>query len=207
MGLSSNSIDELQVKEFARFIQQMFGYLELSDIPLACDMACAGKLNGIDISKHHRLSNTLIGQMLNSYGAYKRLHVKNDQTPTEEIKVSEKTKEKIITDEIEYQFNELKEGRLNKKDYTHLARLFRWLQNNSEKDLTGNVETIRERNRKKILQTTKIETPKDKRLLNEWDSGKNDTYDVKLTNLIQSDLFIQYLEKCLEEGKNWDWCL
>ena len=85
--------------------------------------------------------------------------------------------------------------------------MFRWLQNNSEKDLTGNVETIRERNRKKILQTTKIETPKDKRLLNEWDSGKNDTYDVKLTNLVQADLFIQYLEKCLEEGKNWDWCL
>ena len=136
MGLSSNSIDELQVKEFARFIQQMFGYLELSDIPMACDMACAGKLTGIDITKHHRLSNTLIGQMLNSYGSYKRLYVKNVQTPTQEKKVSEDAKEKVFKEEVDYQYNQIKKGVVNRKDYSHKARLFRWLQEKKEEDTT-----------------------------------------------------------------------
>jgi len=203
MGLSSNSIDELQVKEFARFIQQMFGYLELSDIPMACDMACAGKLTGIDITKHHRLSNTVIGQMLNSYGAYKRLYTKNVQTPTEEKKVSQEAKEKVFKEEVDYQYNQIKKGVVNRKDYSHKARLFRWLQEKKEEDISWNIETIRENNRNKILQTTTIKTVQDKRILKQWDSGDNDEFDVKLKNMIECDLFIQYIQKCIEEDKYW----
>lgn len=181
----------------------MFGYLELSDIPMACDMACAGKLTGIDFTKHHRLSNTLIGQMLNSYGSYKRLYSKNVQTPIEKKKVSKEAKEKVFKEEVDYQYNQIKKGVVNRKDYSHKARLFRWLQEKKEEDISWNIETIRENNRNKILQTTTIKTVQDKRILKQWDSGDNDEFDVKLKNMIECDLFIQYIQKCIEEDKYW----